>query len=171
MLSLGSTPQTCALRADLRGHLGGQEAGPGADVEHPLAGLQREQRAGRAALLDDVRRLVGRLDLLGGLVVELEHAHNALMRTLREPCERGFRRPAPLASLRAVTGLTLLASGKVRELYDLGDDLLMVASDRISTYDVVHPTPIPDKGKVLTALSVAVVRPDAATSSRTTCSP
>ena len=53
-----------------------------------------------------------------------------------------------------MTGLTLLASGKVRELYDLGDDLLMVASDRISTYDVVHPTPIPDKGKVLTALSV-----------------
>jgi phosphoribosylaminoimidazole-succinocarboxamide synthase len=59
-----------------------------------------------------------------------------------------------VASLRLVTGLTLLASGKVRELYDLGDDLLMVASDRISTYDVVHPTPIPDKGKVLTALSV-----------------
>ena len=53
-----------------------------------------------------------------------------------------------------MTGLTLLASGKVRELYELGDDLLMVASDRISTYDVVHPTPIPDKGKVLTALSV-----------------
>jgi phosphoribosylaminoimidazole-succinocarboxamide synthase len=53
-----------------------------------------------------------------------------------------------------VNGLTLLASGKVRELYELGDDLLMVASDRISTYDVVHPTPIPDKGKVLTALSV-----------------
>ena len=58
------------------------------------------------------------------------------------------------ASLRDVTGLTLLASGKVRELYELGDDLLMVASDRISTYDVVHPTPIPDKGRVLTALSV-----------------
>jgi phosphoribosylaminoimidazole-succinocarboxamide synthase len=53
-----------------------------------------------------------------------------------------------------VTTLPLLASGKVRELYELGDDLLMVASDRISTYDVVHPTPIPDKGKVLTALSV-----------------
>jgi phosphoribosylaminoimidazole-succinocarboxamide synthase len=49
---------------------------------------------------------------------------------------------------------TLLTRGKVRELYELGDDLLMVASDRISTYDVVHPTPIPDKGKVLTALSV-----------------
>jgi phosphoribosylaminoimidazole-succinocarboxamide synthase len=38
-------------------------------------------------------------------------------------------------------------------MYDLGDDVLMVASDRISTYDVVHPTPIPDKGAVLTALS------------------
>ena len=48
---------------------------------------------------------------------------------------------------------TLLASGKVRELYDLGDDLLMVASDRISTYDVVHPTPIPGKGQVLTGIS------------------
>jgi phosphoribosylaminoimidazole-succinocarboxamide synthase len=47
-----------------------------------------------------------------------------------------------------------LATGKVRDMYDLGDRLLMVASDRISTYDVTHPTPIPDKGKVLTALSV-----------------
>jgi phosphoribosylaminoimidazole-succinocarboxamide synthase len=53
----------------------------------------------------------------------------------------------------AVT-LPLLAKGKVREIYDLGDDLLMVASDRISTYDAVHPTEIPDKGKVLTGLSV-----------------
>jgi phosphoribosylaminoimidazole-succinocarboxamide synthase len=50
--------------------------------------------------------------------------------------------------------LPLLAKGKVREIYELGDDLLMVASDRISTYDVVHPTEIPDKGKVLTGLSV-----------------
>jgi phosphoribosylaminoimidazole-succinocarboxamide synthase len=54
----------------------------------------------------------------------------------------------------AVEDLPLIASGKVREMYDLGDRILMVASDRISTYDVVHPTPIPDKGKVLTALSV-----------------
>jgi phosphoribosylaminoimidazole-succinocarboxamide synthase len=53
-----------------------------------------------------------------------------------------------------VADLPLVASGKVREMYDLGDRLLMVASDRISTYDVVHPTPIPDKGAVLTALSV-----------------
>jgi phosphoribosylaminoimidazole-succinocarboxamide synthase len=50
--------------------------------------------------------------------------------------------------------LTLLAKGKVREIYDLGGELLMVASDRISTYDVVHPTEIPDKGKVLSGLSV-----------------
>jgi phosphoribosylaminoimidazole-succinocarboxamide synthase len=50
--------------------------------------------------------------------------------------------------------LELLAKGKVREIYDLEGDLLMVASDRISTYDVVHPTEIPDKGKVLTGLSV-----------------
>jgi len=61
--------------------------------------------------------------------------------------------------------LPLIASGKVREMYDLervgdvpsvreGGALLMVASDRISTYDAVHPTPIPDKGKVLTGLSV-----------------
>ncbi|MEP6641173.1 MAG: phosphoribosylaminoimidazolesuccinocarboxamide synthase, partial [Gaiellales bacterium] len=45
------------------------------------------------------------------------------------------------------------ASGKVRELYGLGDRLLMVASDRMSAFDVILPTPIPDKGRVLTALS------------------
>ncbi|HEX5308027.1 MAG TPA: phosphoribosylaminoimidazolesuccinocarboxamide synthase [Solirubrobacteraceae bacterium] len=56
--------------------------------------------------------------------------------------------------MSALADLPLLASGKVRELYDLDDRLLMVASDRISTYDAVHPTPIPDKGKVLTGLSV-----------------
>jgi phosphoribosylaminoimidazole-succinocarboxamide synthase len=49
---------------------------------------------------------------------------------------------------------THLASGKVRELYGLDDGTLaLVASDRISTFDVVLPTPIPDKGKVLTGLS------------------
>ena len=49
--------------------------------------------------------------------------------------------------------LPLIASGKVREMYELGDDILLVASDRISTYDVVHPNPIPGKGQVLTGLS------------------
>jgi phosphoribosylaminoimidazole-succinocarboxamide synthase len=48
----------------------------------------------------------------------------------------------------------LIAQGKVRDIYDAGDGrLLLVASDRISTYDVVHPNPIPDKGKVLTGLT------------------
>jgi phosphoribosylaminoimidazole-succinocarboxamide synthase len=50
--------------------------------------------------------------------------------------------------------LTLRASGKVREIYELDGDLLMVASDRISAYDVVLPTRIPDKGRVLTQMSV-----------------
>jgi phosphoribosylaminoimidazole-succinocarboxamide synthase len=45
------------------------------------------------------------------------------------------------------------ASGKVREMYSFGETLLMVASDRISAFDVIMPTPIPDKGRVLTALS------------------
>jgi phosphoribosylaminoimidazole-succinocarboxamide synthase len=49
---------------------------------------------------------------------------------------------------------THLTSGKVRDIYAVGEArLLLVASDRISTYDVVHPTPIPDKGKVLTGLT------------------
>ncbi|UWZ35103.1 phosphoribosylaminoimidazolesuccinocarboxamide synthase [Dactylosporangium roseum] len=50
--------------------------------------------------------------------------------------------------------MKLLHSGKVRDVYADGDDLLLVASDRISVYDVVLPTPIPDKGKVLTRLSL-----------------
>ena len=51
-------------------------------------------------------------------------------------------------------GATHLASGKVREIYSLDDDrLLLVASDRISTFDVILPTPIPDKGRVLTGMS------------------
>jgi phosphoribosylaminoimidazole-succinocarboxamide synthase len=53
-----------------------------------------------------------------------------------------------LADLKAV------ATGKVRDMFEIGDDLLMVASDRISAYDVVMPNPIPDKGKVLTQMSV-----------------
>jgi phosphoribosylaminoimidazole-succinocarboxamide synthase len=54
----------------------------------------------------------------------------------------------------AVADLKLLATGKVREMYELDGDLLMVASDRISAYDVVMPDPIPDKGRVLTQMSV-----------------
>jgi phosphoribosylaminoimidazole-succinocarboxamide synthase len=53
----------------------------------------------------------------------------------------------------ALQELPQIATGKVRDIYDLGEHLLLVASDRISTYDVVHPNPIPDKGAVLTGLS------------------
>ena len=52
-----------------------------------------------------------------------------------------------------LSGLTLFNRGKVRDIYDLGDQLLLVASDRISAFDVILPTPIPDKGKLLTQLS------------------
>jgi phosphoribosylaminoimidazole-succinocarboxamide synthase len=48
----------------------------------------------------------------------------------------------------------LIHSGKVRDLYADGDDLILVASDRVSVYDVILPTPIPDKGKILTQLSL-----------------
>jgi phosphoribosylaminoimidazole-succinocarboxamide synthase len=51
-------------------------------------------------------------------------------------------------------GLKLRARGKVRDIYDLGDRLLIVATDRLSAFDVVLPTPIPDKGRVLTQLSL-----------------
>ena len=46
------------------------------------------------------------------------------------------------------------ARGKVRDIYDLGDKLLIVATDRLSAFDVILPTPIPDKGRVLTQLSL-----------------
>ncbi len=50
--------------------------------------------------------------------------------------------------------LSLKSRGKVRDIYDLGDALLMVASDRISAFDVVMPNPVPDKGKILTQISL-----------------
>ena len=51
-------------------------------------------------------------------------------------------------------GLHPSARGKVRDIYDLGDQLLIVATDRLSAFDVILPTPIPDKGRVLTQLSL-----------------
>jgi phosphoribosylaminoimidazole-succinocarboxamide synthase len=51
-------------------------------------------------------------------------------------------------------GLELLSRGKVRDIYDLGDRLLLIATDRISAFDVVLPQPIPDKGKVLHQVSL-----------------
>ena len=64
---------------------------------------------------------------------------------------------APVMSVVQETnfpGLTPAARGKVRDIYDLGDTLLIVATDRLSAFDVVMPTPIPDKGTVLTQLSL-----------------
>lgn len=52
-----------------------------------------------------------------------------------------------------IPGLELRSRGKVRDMYELGDDLLIVATDRISAYDSIIPTPIPGKGRVLTELS------------------
>src|SRR5215216_1442972 len=54
----------------------------------------------------------------------------------------------------ALADLTLHSTGKVREMYEVDGDLLMVASDRISAYDVIMPTLIPDKGRVLTQMSL-----------------
>jgi phosphoribosylaminoimidazole-succinocarboxamide synthase len=54
----------------------------------------------------------------------------------------------------SLADLKLHGSGKVREIYEDGEELIMVASDRISVYDVVLPTEIPDKGKVLTQMSL-----------------
>ena len=59
-----------------------------------------------------------------------------------------------MSDAATLEGMTLLTQGKVRDVYASGEDhLILVASDRISTYDVVHPTPIRDKGRVLTGLS------------------
>ena len=51
-------------------------------------------------------------------------------------------------------GLVLRGRGKVRDIYEVGDQLLIVATDRLSAFDVILPTPIPDKGRVLTQLSL-----------------
>ena len=58
-----------------------------------------------------------------------------------------------LISQTEFKSLTLKGRGKVRDIYDLGDRLLIVATDRMSAFDVVMPNPIPDKGRVLTQLS------------------
>src|SRR3989475_1284018 len=55
--------------------------------------------------------------------------------------------------IQSTLDLPLLARGKVRDVYDLGENLLIVATDRISAFDVILPTAIPDKGLVLTQLS------------------
>ncbi len=58
-----------------------------------------------------------------------------------------------VVSITEFNTLKLKGRGKVRDIYDLGDELLIVATDRISAFDVVMPNPIPDKGRILTQLS------------------
>jgi phosphoribosylaminoimidazole-succinocarboxamide synthase len=60
----------------------------------------------------------------------------------------------PIILQTNLPGVPLLARGKVRDIYDLGDQLLIVATDRISAFDVIMPNGIPDKGRVLTAMSL-----------------
>lgn len=60
----------------------------------------------------------------------------------------------PVVTETSLPGYKLLGRGKVRDIYDLGDQLLIVATDRLSAFDVVNPVGIPEKGRVLTALSV-----------------
>jgi len=61
---------------------------------------------------------------------------------------------APAISQTSFAGLQLRGRGKVRDIYEVDENLLIVATDRLSAFDVVLPTPIPDKGKVLTQLSL-----------------
>lgn len=58
-----------------------------------------------------------------------------------------------IVSAIEIPGLKLIKQGKVRDIYEAGEDLLLVASDRISAFDVILPTPIPGKGRILTQLS------------------
>ncbi len=68
--------------------------------------------------------------------------------------EEGKSMSTQVISQTELKTLTLKGRGKVRDIYDLGERLLIVATDRISAFDVVMPNPIPDKGRVLTQLSI-----------------
>src|SRR5690348_17068359 len=59
----------------------------------------------------------------------------------------------PTVRTTEIPGVPKFITGKVRDVYDLGDALLIVATDRLSAFDVVLPTGIPDKGRILTQLS------------------
>src|ERR1700723_1520977 len=62
------------------------------------------------------------------------------------------QKPMDLLTLD-LPGVRKMASGKVREIFDLGENLLLVATDRISAFDCILPNPIPQKGAVLTSIS------------------
>ena len=165
----------------VRGHDGRRRAHAREPRAHPrravLPARAARARRGAARTRDDAYRIVQELaqrawdegtplrELLAaderaaGLDLDAIFDYGHYTRHAREIVARldGSDRldPALVASrhVSALADLPLIASGKVREMYDLSGPtamrLLMVASDRISTYDAVHPTPIPDKGKVL----------------------
>ena len=126
-------------------------------------GLRRENGD---AFRDKLLSVGGSVDCHGGLPVGPRPGRPRSGRccdggawTGQREAVRGIRhRESPASTLPGVTTLAdyrHLASGKVRELYEVDDELLlMVASDRISAYDHILPNPIPDKGRVLTAMSV-----------------
>src|SRR5512145_531864 len=62
--------------------------------------------------------------------------------------------PSPVILETHLAGVPLARRGKVRDVYDLGDQLLIVATDRISAFDWVLPTPIPEKGCILTRMTL-----------------
>ena len=131
------------------------------------AGLARGGIAqiGQVQLSQPVLTLLWAALLLGehvsaGMVAAALVVLTCVVATQRTRVSQAATAERPFSSLRSVTdsalleGRELLNQGKVRDVYAEGDDrLLMVVSDRISTYDVVHPNPIPDKGKVLTGLT------------------
>ncbi len=89
--------------------------------------------------------------LLEGEAVQRDRAENPLPQQ-RKGCPMQYDNGALIQS--TIPGLPEPKRGKVRDIYDLGDAFLLVASDRISAFDCVMPNGIPDKGKVLTALSL-----------------
>src|SRR3569623_3064073 len=74
---------------------------------------------------------------------------------LPSPCRLYIMSPTPMLDSFLRSNLPYpVRRGKVRDVYDLGESLLIVATDRISAFDVIMPNGIPDKGKILTALSL-----------------
>jgi len=139
-----SAPQDAAGRQLLVG----EAAGRLADAAARLKAAARRPPDVELATLEQMAHARLRMRGARARLAELEADLGAL---LADPEPAGSF--ASIAAMTTVAELPLLASGKVREMYDLGHEILMVASDRVSTYDVVHPTPIPDKGRVLTGLS------------------
>jgi phosphoribosylaminoimidazole-succinocarboxamide synthase len=86
--------------------------------------------------------------------IDARRQDKAFQERLQASLERNREILEQLALTDVSVALPRVASGKVREMFDAGEHLLMVATDRISVFDVVLPTPIPDKGAVLTGLSV-----------------